>query len=53
MKLVMKDIFLKLMFSILKKYMTSLMIFLTERMKNKKVGKRVAKLHNKKSKNLF
>ena len=33
--------------------MTSLMIFLTERMKIKKVGKRVAKLHNKKSKNLF
>ena len=53
MKLVMKDIFLTLMFSILKKHMTSLMIFLTERMKIKKVGKSVVKLHNKKSKNLF
>ena len=45
----MKDIFLKLMFNILKNYMNFIMSyhFSPERMKIEKVGKLVANSHNK------
>ena len=44
----MKDIFLKLMFNILKNYMKFTMIYhLPERMKTEKVKKLVASLHDK------
>ena len=50
MKAVMKDCLLKLMFNILKNYVTFTMIyhFLPERMKIEKVEKLVANLHDKK-----
>ena len=49
MKKVMKDIFLKLIFNILKTYMNFIMIyhFLLERMKIETVEKLVANLHDK------
>ena len=48
MKKVMKDIFLKLMFSILKNYMNFIMIYhLCQRMKIEKVEKLVTNLHDK------
>ena len=49
MKKVMKDIFLKLIFNILKTYMNFIMIyhFLLERMKIEVVEKLVANLHDK------
>ena len=49
MKKVMKDIFVTLMFNILKNYMNFIMIypFLSERMKIEKVENVEANLHNK------
>ena len=49
MKKVKKDTFLKLMFNIVKNYMNFIMIyhFLQERIKNEKIEKLVANLHDK------
>ena len=49
MKKEMRDIFLKFTFSIFKNYMNFIMIyhFLPERMKNEKMEKLVANLHDK------
>ena len=50
MKMVMRDVFLKLMLNVLKNYMNFTMIyhFLPERMKTEKVEKLVANLHDQK-----
>ena len=48
MKIVIKDIFLKLVFNILKNLMDSIIYFLSEIIKIEKVGKLVVNLHDKK-----